>query len=275
MKRSIQFLLTSFLVCIIWFGNFQVHAVDTSTSTGSLFINDDPSIIPYCEWDTCSLEWWLELIKKANIKGLETEAGFSQYIQGIIIYLLGFVSLIALIYVIYAWFRVLISSGDEEELKKAKKTILYVIIWILIMWFAWAITSFIVNIGSNSGASVSQWTNNISNNSNNSWIIQNWNSSTNLNYGSAARPNTIIQDAWQLGNSNYSSSNISTTWNNSWYTDITSSSYQPNTSYSSSSTNSGNTSTCRDMNEDECESFINDPFCSWDYERSICEQDIF
>lgn len=189
MKRCIQLLVISLLTCFIWIGNFHVQAESTS-----VFV-DDWTVIPYCQWDSCSLSWGIDLIKKADIKGLQTDVKFSVFIQDIVIYLLWFVSLIAVIYIIWAWFRVLTSWWDEEELKKAKKTIIYVIVWILIMWFAWTITTFIINLWDNSqkAAWKSWWAWD-----SNSSIIEDSSSATQLNYWNWARPNTIIQDAWRL-----------------------------------------------------------------------------
>jgi Type IV secretion system pilin/REJ domain len=50
-----------------------------------------------------------------------------------------FISIIAVIYIIYAGFQVMTGWGDEEKMKKAKNIITYVIIGILIMWLAYSI----------------------------------------------------------------------------------------------------------------------------------------
>jgi hypothetical protein len=75
---------------------------------------------------------------------VEKDKPFSEYIQDIIFYILTFVSFIALVYIIYAWFKILLSWGDDEENKKAKWIIKAVIIWILIIWLAYPITVFII-----------------------------------------------------------------------------------------------------------------------------------
>jgi type IV secretory pathway VirB2 component (pilin) len=69
---------------------------------------------------------------------------FSQFAQDIVVYLLSFVTIIAVIYIIYAGFQVLIGAGDEEKLKKAKNIILYVALGIIIMWLSYSIVAWII-----------------------------------------------------------------------------------------------------------------------------------
>ena len=80
---------------------------------------------------------------KAGINGLETERSASEYIQDVVLYLLSFVSLLAILYIIYAGFNILTGNGDEEKLKNSKTTVIYVILGIALMWLAWPITRFI------------------------------------------------------------------------------------------------------------------------------------
>ncbi len=110
-------------------------------------IFSDPEIkIPYCApGDDCGLNKWAELAW-SWIEDVITEWKFSDVIQDVIVYFLGFITLIAVIYIIYAGFRILTSSGEEEVIKKAKSTIIYVIIGILVIWFAWTIANFAIGI---------------------------------------------------------------------------------------------------------------------------------
>jgi len=67
-------------------------------------------------------------------------------------FILGFVGLIAVIMLIYGGFVLLTSSGEEEKTKKAKSTILFAIIGIVIILFSFAIinTVFDITTGSDS-----------------------------------------------------------------------------------------------------------------------------
>jgi hypothetical protein len=62
----------------------------------------------------------------------------------IITYVNGFLMLACVILVIYAGWLVLISAGDEEKLKKAKSTILYVLIGFIVLVASHAIFRFFI-----------------------------------------------------------------------------------------------------------------------------------
>ena len=69
-------------------------------------------------------------------------AGVKQTIVDFIVKVLDFIMLIAVIYVIIAGIRLIVSGGDEGEKDKAKNTIIYVIVGILIVLFARVIVTF-------------------------------------------------------------------------------------------------------------------------------------
>jgi PKD repeat protein len=54
------------------------------------------------------------------------------------------VTLIAVIYIIYAGFQIMTGGGDEEKMKKSRNTILYVFIGIVIMWLAYALVTLVM-----------------------------------------------------------------------------------------------------------------------------------
>lgn len=109
------------------------------------FISDGAPDVRYCTDGDCGLEEGVEIIK-GSLNGIETDRSASEYIQDVIQYLLMFISIIAVIYIIYAGFQILIWSGDEEKLKKSRATITYVIIGIVVIWLAWPITRFILQV---------------------------------------------------------------------------------------------------------------------------------
>jgi len=81
-----------------------------------------------------------------NVDGIVTDRSLSDYIQDIIVFLLGFLSIIAIIYIIYAGFTLLSSAWDEDKMKNTKNTILYVIIGLVIIWLAGPITTFVFRV---------------------------------------------------------------------------------------------------------------------------------
>lgn len=58
----------------------------------------------------------------------------------------GFVGLVALIYIIIGGYSYLVSSGNEEQAEKGKKTILYAIIGLVVVVSAWAIVNFAADL---------------------------------------------------------------------------------------------------------------------------------
>ena len=68
--------------------------------------------------------------------------GVKDTIVEFIVKVLDFIMLIAVIYVIVAGIRLIVSGGDEGEKDKAKNTIIYVIVGILVVLFARVIVTF-------------------------------------------------------------------------------------------------------------------------------------
>nr|MDD3720027.1 hypothetical protein [Candidatus Gracilibacteria bacterium] len=106
---------------------------------------DNNGEIPYCTGENCGYQAGVDQVQNV-LTDVEKTKTFSQYIQDIIIYLLTFVTIVAVIYIIYAGFRVLTSNGNEDSLKKSKNTIIYVTLGIVIMWLAYPIVKWIIDV---------------------------------------------------------------------------------------------------------------------------------
>jgi hypothetical protein len=99
-----------------------------------------------CQWDNeCWIDKWVEVLKN-NLNDVETQQSASEYIQNIVVYLIGFISIIAVVYIIYAGFNILTGTGDEEKIKKSKGIIIYVIIWLAVIYLAYSIVTFVFNV---------------------------------------------------------------------------------------------------------------------------------
>ena len=127
-----------FLLIFIIFGFF-------SNVNAGIFDSEENKEIIYCKGKDCWLEKWTELVKE-SVEWIATEWTATDKIQEIVVYLLSFLSIVAVLYIIYAWFRIMTSSWDDDVVKNQKKTIMYVIIWILVIRFAWLIANFAVKI---------------------------------------------------------------------------------------------------------------------------------
>jgi len=135
-------ILSFFIISIIImsFGVLQSHAWFFDS-----FISSGTPEVRYCSGGDCWLQEWIDAIEW-SVTDLETTRSASEYIQDIVRYLLTFVTLIAVLYIIYAGFQILIWWGDEEKLKSSKQMIIYVLLGIIVMWLAWPITLFILNV---------------------------------------------------------------------------------------------------------------------------------
>ncbi len=84
-----------------------------------------------------------------TIQGLQTGTDIPA-IKALIIHIieivLDFILLIAVIYVIIAGIRLIVSGGDEAQKDKAKQTIIYVVIGIIVILFARVIVSLVNNL---------------------------------------------------------------------------------------------------------------------------------
>ena len=69
----------------------------------------------------------------------------AEIIVNIINWMNGFIWLIVIILIIYAWFMVLTSVWDEEKLKKSKSIIMYIAIWLFILVANYLILTFIIS----------------------------------------------------------------------------------------------------------------------------------
>ncbi len=84
-----------------------------------------------------------------TISGLSTEVGTSgvrRAIIKVITTILDFILIIAVVYVIVAGIRLIVSGGDEGEKDKAKTTIIYVIVGIIVVLLARVIVTFVNNL---------------------------------------------------------------------------------------------------------------------------------
>lgn len=84
--------------------------------------------IPYgCGGENCGIESGVKASENALAhSGIETDTDLTTYIQQIVGYFLTIVSIVGVIYIIWAGFKILTAAGDDGELQKSKKIVLYV-----------------------------------------------------------------------------------------------------------------------------------------------------
>lgn len=128
---------------------FSIGLFTMNVSAGwlsDLWSSSEPSI-PYCQWsdkDDCTLKGWVEITE--NINSVVTGTKASDFIQNITSYVLGFMSIVAVLYIIYAGFNILTWNWDEDKVKKSKSIITYVIMGVIIMFLAYSIVAFLFTL---------------------------------------------------------------------------------------------------------------------------------
>ncbi len=130
-------ILINFFLVLSMFSTFMF------SDAFALSIFRDNSKIIYCQDGECSLDEWIDVVKR-DLNDLETTRTASQYVQDIVRYLLTFITIIAVFYIIYAWFKILTSAGSDDEITKSKTTIVSVLVWIVIIWLSYAIVTWII-----------------------------------------------------------------------------------------------------------------------------------
>ena len=137
MKNLLKLFLVVLLIISPFFLLNNVNSVDFGTTANPNINIDD------CGWSCDSIVEWIDLVKD-EVNSIYTDKPFSEKVQDVVLYLIWFVSFIAILYIIYAWFMILTWAWEEEKLKKAKTIIYYVAIWIILIWLAYPIVMFII-----------------------------------------------------------------------------------------------------------------------------------
>jgi len=88
--------------------------------------------------------WWIIKVNTQTCLDKAEVTWFAWTILEIINRMNSFVWLIVIIMIIFTWLQVLTSGWDEEKLKKAKKSIIYIIIWLFILVTNYIILTFFI-----------------------------------------------------------------------------------------------------------------------------------
>src|SRR3990167_3571729 len=65
-----------------------------------------------------------------------SDQGIRDAVLSVLTFVLNFLALVAVVFIVIAGIRLIVSQGEEEVQDKAKKTILYVIVGLIIVLFA-------------------------------------------------------------------------------------------------------------------------------------------
>ena len=164
-KLIFIFIISTIIMLLFNLNNTSYATWIWDSSTNKILICDGS------DWRKCSIEEWTRVIKE-NIKDIEKTQKASVFIQNIVAYLLMFLWLIGVLYVIYAWFNILLSAWEESKLKTEKQRIVFVIIGLIVIFLAYSITFTILKVLNDSKTPITPV--------NNIWTIQVYNKIKNI-----------------------------------------------------------------------------------------------
>ena len=104
---------------LTWVAMLSALAINTS-QTLAQWLSIDPSIAPT----------WVK------------STDFKTAVLDVLNYFLAFLWLLALIFIIYAGVKMVISQWEEDDFKTGKDIIIYAIIWIVVIVLSWSIVNF-------------------------------------------------------------------------------------------------------------------------------------
>ena len=129
-EENIKSAKMSILYAIIWFILIKLAKVIVEWVYGKL----------ECTQTTIA---WFDITTTNCISTANTE-GLTWTIMQIINWMNWFIWIITILLIIYAWFNILFSAWDEEKIKKAKSTILYIAIGLLLLVINYLILTFFI-----------------------------------------------------------------------------------------------------------------------------------
>lgn len=144
MKKIFTSIVLFLTICFAWvFMTSSASAVNVINHK-SIFWEDAKQ--PYCPNPSdCWLEKGIEEAKW-QVSSLETEGTAVSFLQDRIDYVLWFLLAISVIIIIFAWVMILTSAWNDDRIQTAKKIIMYCVIWIMVIFVAYPITKFIIDI---------------------------------------------------------------------------------------------------------------------------------
>lgn len=104
---------------------------------------------PNCNWWSLIQSWWITICENISEN--------AKMIMIIINWMNTFIRLLVILMTIYAWFLYMTSSWDEEKQWKAKKIIIYVWIWLLILFANYLILTFFISSEVSSDINLKNW----------------------------------------------------------------------------------------------------------------------
>ena len=87
----------------------SLNTSDTYAACGGSWYSSSCTESPYCVGGQCGVDAGVKAVEQ-SVGGQITSKGISAFAQDIVMYLMSFVSLVAVIYIIYAGFQLMIGA---------------------------------------------------------------------------------------------------------------------------------------------------------------------
>ncbi len=90
-------------------------------------------------WVVCNGLPWCKSSWVGQVDGTITDETFFGFIWNLISTSIQYVAVLSVLALVVAWIMYLVSSGEDEKVKKAKSAIIWSLVWVLVSTSAWAI----------------------------------------------------------------------------------------------------------------------------------------
>ncbi len=128
--------------------NFDIRGIvkgfglDIQTDNLGLTIGDGTGDRPGCTGSNC-----LGVPSANEYQGIATQTSFRDALITWTNFFLGFLSIIAMLSMIYAGFLYITAAGNDEQAQKAKKIIIWVVTGIIVILIAYALVNTLIDKG--------------------------------------------------------------------------------------------------------------------------------
>ena len=99
-----------------------------------------------CSTVFCWWEDWLQAVKDNLPEKIIGSDKLIEVIMGYASFFLPYAWVLAFLALIYAWFLYITSAANEKWAEDAKKILIDVAIWIILILLSWSIVSFLTNV---------------------------------------------------------------------------------------------------------------------------------
>ncbi len=70
-------------------------------------------------------------------------------ISSIIAWMIWLTAVLTILAITWAWVQMVLAIGEEEKMKKARHTMIYAFIWLIVSWLAYAAVTLVINLNFN------------------------------------------------------------------------------------------------------------------------------